>query len=208
MFRIFKTDLAQYFSHVAKDGVRAQHIAYALLEMSLWAIAIFRFGAWVQHLRFRPFRLPLMVVYILLYKFCEMLTGIRISADSEIGAGLVIHNFGGIIVHAVIGRNCFINQGAQMLSRGDGKASGWPVLGDNVYIGAGAKLIGNITIGSNVLIGANAVVRRDVPDNSVVLPPESVVKTRSKSQAKAQIEVSADSGGGASQAGCNTVLTT
>jgi serine O-acetyltransferase len=117
-----------------------------------------------------------MVSYVLAYKVCELVTGIRVSGDSEIGPGLVIHNFGGIIVHGTIGRNCFINQGSQMISRGDGLSGGWPKLGNNVYVGAGAKLVGNITIGNNVRIGANAVVRRDVPDDSIVLPPESTVK--------------------------------
>jgi serine O-acetyltransferase len=149
---------------------------YAALEPSLWAVAIFRFGKRVQHISFPPIRKCLMVLYVFAYKFCELATGIRISIDSEIGPGLVIHNFGGIIVHGTIGRNCFVNQGAQMISRGDGAGAGWPTLGDNVYVGAGAKIVGNIRIGNNVRIGANAVVRRDVPDNSIVLPPQSTVK--------------------------------
>lgn len=176
LFQTFKADLAHYFSYMTDDRIGLQHVVYALFEMSVWAVAIFRFGKWAQRIRFALLRKGLLTVYFLSYKFCEMLTGIRISADSEIGPGLVIHNFGGIIVHGNIGRNCFINQGSQMISRGDGKRSGWPTLGDNVYVGAGAKLVGNIRIGDNVRIGANAVVRRDVPENSMVVPPECTVK--------------------------------
>ena len=176
MLKTFKADLSHYFSYVTDGKVQPSHVVYALLEMSLWAVAVFRFGKWAQRIRFSPLRKCLLIIYLFSYKFCELLTGIRISGDSEIGPGLVIHNFGGIIVHGIIGRNCFINQGSQMISRGDGKRSGWPTLGDNVYVGAGAKLVGNIRIGDNVRIGANTVVRRDVPDNSIVLPPESVVK--------------------------------
>lgn len=177
MFITFKADLSNYFAYITDGKIRPRHVVYALLEMSLWAVAIFRFGKWAQQIRVSPLRKCFSIAYFLSYKFCEMLTGIRISADSEIGPGLVIHNFGGIIVHGMIGRNCFINQGSQMLSRGDGKRSGWPTLGDNVYVGSGAKLVGNIKIGDNVRIGANAVVRRDVPENSVVLPPECTIKT-------------------------------
>lgn len=180
MFNDFKGDLKQYFSQSGENAAGGRGLFYALLEVSLWAIALFRFGQAVKRIRFGLLRKPLMAFYILCYKFCEVITGIRISADSEIAPGLVIHNFGGIIVHGKIGRNCFINQGSQMISRGDGRGSGWPTLGDNVYIGAGAKLVGNIRIGNNVVIGANTVVRRDVPDDSVVLPPEPLVKPRRK----------------------------
>jgi serine O-acetyltransferase len=62
-----------------------------------------------------------------------------------------------------------------LLSRSDGKDSGWPTLGDNVYVGSGAKVLGSIRVGNNVRIGANAVVMTDVPDNSLVMPPESKV---------------------------------
>jgi serine O-acetyltransferase len=176
MFQTFKADLAHYFSYMTHGKIGPRHVVYAFFEMSIWAVAIFRFGKWAQHLRYSPLRKCFLAVYFLSYKFCELLTGIRISSDSEIGPGLVIHNFGGIIVHGNIGRNCFINQGSQMISRGDGRRSGWPTLGDNVYVGAGAKLVGNIRIGNNTRIGANAVVRRDVPDNCLVVPPECAVK--------------------------------
>jgi serine O-acetyltransferase len=62
-----------------------------------------------------------------------------------------------------------------LLSRSDGKDSGWPTLGDDVYVGSGAKVLGNVHVGNNVRIGANAVVMADVPDDSLVMPPESKV---------------------------------
>jgi serine O-acetyltransferase len=177
VFQNFKGDLAHHFFHAGQDR-RASRLFYALLEVSLWAIAIFRFGKWVRGTRPALIRKPLTLVYILLYKSCEIITGIRISIDSEIGPGLVIHNFGGIILHGNIGRNCFVNQGAQLISRGDGKGRGWPTLGDNVYLGSGAKVVGNVTIGNNVRVGANAVVLDDVPDDCTVMPPECRVKLR------------------------------
>jgi serine acetyltransferase len=114
-----------------------------------------------------------MAAYFLLYKVSQALSGISISLESEIGPGLVIHNYGGVIVHGRVGKNCIFVQGAQMISRADGKARGWPTLGDNVYVGAGAKIVGDVKVGSHAQIGANAVVITDIPEGAVVMPPES-----------------------------------
>ncbi len=141
--------------------------------MSLWAIGIFRFGKRAQRIRFKPFRLLALIIYFFLYKTAEALSGIRISSESEIGPGLLIHNFGGVVIKGRIGKNCTVIQGAQIVARADGRGSGWPTLGDNVFVGAGAKVLGNVRIGNNVRIGANAVVMTDVPDDSVVMPPQS-----------------------------------
>jgi len=143
--------------------------------MSVWAVGIFRFGKWAQAIKFRPLRRLLLLIYFLSYKLVEALSGIRISIDSEIGPGLVIHNFGGVVIHGRLGRNCTIVQGAQLISRSDGKQSGWPILGDAVFVGSGAKIVGNIKIGNNVKVGANAVVAADVPDDCIVLAPECIV---------------------------------
>jgi serine O-acetyltransferase len=72
---------------------------------------------------------------------------------------------------AKIGKDCVIFQQVVIgsVTLPDSKNSGAPIIGDNCYIGAGAKIIGNVKIGSNVRIGANTVVYNDVPDNSVVV---------------------------------------
>jgi len=69
----------------------------------------------------------------------------------------------------VIGKNCNISHQVTLgvVNRGDRK--GCPVIGDNVYIGPGAKVIGNVHVGNDVAIGANCVVTQDIPDNSVVV---------------------------------------
>jgi serine O-acetyltransferase len=171
MFPTFRQDLAQKFP----PPFTWRTWLTAFFEMSVWAVGIFRFGKWVQSIRFGLLRKALLVIYFLLYKTSEALSGVRISIYSEIGPGLVVHNFGGVIIRGRMGRNCTIVQGAQLISRSDGKDSGWPTLGDNVYVGSGAKVLGNIRVGNNVRIGANAVVMTDVPDNSLVMPPECKV---------------------------------
>lgn len=84
----------------------------------------------------------------------------------EIGGGLYIqHGFATMIAAKSIGENCWINQQVTIGYNGQGDP---PVIGDNVTITCGAKVLGSIHIGNHVTVGANAVVIRDVPDNCVV----------------------------------------
>ena len=62
----------------------------------------------------------------------------------------------------------------------DSRGFGAPIIGDNVYIGAGAKIIGNVRVGNNVRIGANAVIHRDISDKSVVTSGEQTILARNK----------------------------
>lgn len=83
----------------------------------------------------------------------------------DIGEGLFIqHGFSTIIAAKSIGKDCYINQ--QVTIGYEGREN--PVIGDNVRICCGAKVIGGVTVGNNVIIGANAVVVKDVPDNVTV----------------------------------------
>ena len=96
------------------------------------------------------------------------------------------HGVTGIFVSegAKIGTNCVIFHqvtiGSNMLPGSPGHGS--PVIGDNVYIGCGAKIIGGVRIGNNVRIGANCVVTRDVPDNATVVLEKPRVLIREKAQ--------------------------
>jgi serine O-acetyltransferase len=101
-----------------------------------------------------------------------------LPASCTIGKGTVLAYGGiGIVIHArtVIGRNCMISQNITI-----GGKSGWyevPVIGDNVHISAGARILGPIQIGNNVIIGANAVVVKDVPNNCIVAGvPAKIIK--------------------------------
>jgi serine O-acetyltransferase len=94
------------------------------------------------------------------------------------GAGLCLVHYGTIVVspHARIGENCRIHPSTSI-----GFFNGAPILGDNVYIGPGAKLYGQIVIGNNVTIGANAVVNTDVPESVTVggIPAKIISKKSS-----------------------------
>ena len=111
----------------------------------------------------------------------------RNSADIALGCDFAEvptfpHGFYGIFISegAKIGKNCVIFHqvtiGSNTIPGSAGR--GCPTLGDHVYIGCGAKIIGNVRIGNNVRIGANCVVTRDVPDNATVVlqAPRMIVK--------------------------------
>lgn len=107
--------------------------------------------------------------------------GISIPPGTRIGSGFYIGHFGGIVVShkAVIGRNCNISQGVTIGRANRGRNKGYPVVGDNVYIGPGAVIAGNVRIGNNVAIGANCVVASDIPDDAVVAGvPGKVISQR------------------------------
>lgn len=96
--------------------------------------------------------------------------GIDISRDARIGSGLYIGHFGGIFVNAgvVIGNNCNISQGVTLGQLNRGARAGCPIIGNNVYIAPGAKIIGRVQVGDYAAIGANAVVVNDVAPNTSV----------------------------------------
>jgi serine O-acetyltransferase len=96
--------------------------------------------------------------------------GIDISRDTRIGSGFYIGHFGGICVNqgVVIGDNCNISQGVTLGQANRGERVGCPVIGNNVYIAPGAKIIGRIRVGDGAAIGANAVVINDVAPHTTV----------------------------------------
>jgi serine O-acetyltransferase len=96
-----------------------------------------------------------------------------------IGPGLFLqHGFASVILAKRIGANCWINQ---QVTIGSDHRSGAPVLEDNVTVNAGAKIIGNVTVGANSIVGANAVVVKNVPPNcTVVGVPARIVRRDGK----------------------------
>lgn len=97
-------------------------------------------------------------------------TGIQIPYSTQIGPGFYIGHFGTIVVNSdtIIGKNVNISPGVNIGVANRGNHKGTPVIGDEVYIAPGAKIVGRVIIGNNVAIGANAVVTKDIPDNACV----------------------------------------
>jgi len=115
----------------------------------------------------------------ILSQISRFFTGIEIHPAAYIGKGLLIDHGAGIVIGetAIIGDDCTILQGVTLGSRELVKGKRHPTLGNNVFVGSGAKLLGNIEIGNNVKIGANAVVLNDLPNNSTAVGvPARVIK--------------------------------
>ena len=143
-----------------------------LTEQGLWALAEYRFSHWgLIRVRLPVVRQLMLFVSLIWHKLVEVATGICLPAGATIGKGLYIGHFGGIFLsgHAVLGEHCTLSQCVTVGYGGRGEGLGEPVVGDRVYIAAGAKVIGKIQVGNDVAIGANAVVVKDVPDHAVVV---------------------------------------
>ena len=110
-------------------------------------------------------------IFRLYLKHLSFKFGIQIPATTKIGHGFLISHFGSIVIHkeVVIGNNCNISQDVTIGISQRGQKIGIPVICENVYLGPGSKIFGNIRIGNNVAVGANCVVTKDIPDNSVVV---------------------------------------
>jgi serine O-acetyltransferase len=114
-------------------------------------------------------RIPLVPRF--LSQINRFLTGIEIHPAARIGRRFFIDHGTGVVIGetTVIGDNVTLFQGVTLGGTGKERGKRHPTLGNNIVVGAGAKILGNITIGSNVKIGANAVVLFNVPDNSTVV---------------------------------------
>jgi len=144
-----------------------------------WAMVVYRYGRWRYTIGPSWLRKPFSLLYHLLYKLVQILTGIELPCEVPVGRNFVIDHFGGIVIsgYAKFGDNCRIRNGVVVgLSRVEEPTA--PVIGNNVDIGAGAKVLGAITIGNNVLIGANAVVVRSVPDDHIAVGVPAQIRPR------------------------------
>lgn len=151
------------------------------LRQGFWVMVVYRFGRWRYTIGPAALRKPLSLAYRIAYKCVQIGTGIELPCEVEVGDNFRIDHFGDIIIsgYASFGDNCIVRNGVTVGLK-DLDAIEAPVIGDNVNIGAGAKILGGITIGNNVDIGANAVVLEDIPDNSIAVGVPARVIPKSK----------------------------
>jgi len=133
----------------------------------------FKYSFWMRsskYFRNKKMLLSLFVLSRIILNHYKFRYGISIPYDANIGAGLYIGHFGGIVVNpkAVVGNNCNISQGVSIGATYGGRNPGVPVIGDDVYLGPGSKIIGGIHVGNDTAIGANCVVNKTIEDHSVV----------------------------------------
>jgi len=124
-----------------------------------------------------PLKLIAKWVAVLRHRFWSVITGADIPLNSQIGGGLLLPHPNGVVIHpnSVIGPNCLL---FQQVTIGSAK-NGVPQLGGHVDIGAGAKIIGKITLGNDSVVGANAVVLQNVPENCIAVGIPAKIYLRS-----------------------------
>ena len=168
-------------------NIRADLHAYGgdWAAQGFWVMLVYRFGRWRYSVRPALLRKVLSFIYKVLFKLVQIVTGIELPCEVVLGRNFVIDHFGGIVIsgYAQFGDDCRIRNGV-VVGLKNVREPVAPVIGNNVDIGAGAKLLGNIRIGNNVVIGANAVVLTDVPDNSLAVGVPAIIKPRSSSEAR------------------------
>lgn len=140
-----------------------------LREQSLWALWVYRFG---RRTDARPpgfLRRLLQIAYRPLHTVVETATGITLPKETQIGPGLRIWHFGGIVVHphTVIGAHCTLRHGVTLGVRDHGGPC--PVLEDGVELGACAQVLGGVHLGRGSRIGAMSLVLSNVPAGGVAV---------------------------------------
>lgn len=161
MNRIIKADLYRYGK---ASGVKG-------LIRTFFKVPGFRYMFLLRKLSLSSKYSPGYFFYKMLLRKYSFKYGFQISSITNIGEGLYIGHFGCIVINpkAKLGKNCNVAHNVTIGQANRGKLKGYPTIGDFVWIGTGAVIVGNINIGSNVLIAPNSFVNVDVPDNSLVI---------------------------------------
>lgn len=165
LIALIREDLAAHRGDWTRPGFRA--------------MAVYRIGVWRWRIKSRIARALFSFLYRRLFIRVRNRYGIEIPASTQIGRRVVIEHQHGIVIHGhcVIGNDCRIRQGVTLGNKlGGDRRHEAPILGDRVDVGAGAKVLGRITMGDDAIIGANAVVLIDVPAGAVAVGVPATVR--------------------------------
>jgi len=161
VFKYIKSDIQAVFERdPAVNNIIEVLFAYA----GLHAVIVHRFSHYL-------YKLGLRTIPRLISQLVRFFTGIEIHPGAKIGKGFFIDHGMGIVIGETteIGDNVTLYQGVTLGGTGKEKGKRHPTIGNNVMIGAGAKVLGSIKIGNDSQIGAGSVVLKDVPDNCTVV---------------------------------------
>jgi len=172
MFENLRADLDRAMHQARPDDWKPglKHKIEILIRHSTWPVISYRYSRWAKSVRIPLLAQLLRVSGLFFRKFTELFTSVHIDANAEIGPGFVIHSVYAInLGKTKIGENFTIATGCLISHACRG-------IGDNVYFGPGAKLVGDAKIGSNVVIAANSLVLTDVKDNMMVMGVPARIK--------------------------------
>ncbi len=170
MFDIIKQDLRAVFD---RDPAATSKLEVILTYAGFHALLAYRIAHWLK-----ANNVPILPRII--YQLARWVTGVEIHPSAKIGTGFFIDHGMGVVIGetAEIGDYVTLFQGVTLGGTGKERGKRHPTLGNHVVVGAGAKILGGITIGDNVKIGANSVVLKNVPPNSTVIGvPGRVIKS-------------------------------
>jgi serine O-acetyltransferase len=163
--------MTEFAADIARYKAKGNHGRDLWLDPGVWTIAVYRLRNWV-YVANPPWVVgaPVKIFCFLANKFFEIFMANLISAQAPIGEGLYLGHAGGVIVsqYAVIGKNCDISPRVTIGVSAMGR-EGAPTIGDDVYLGTGATLVGKIRIGNRAKVAANTLVIDDVPDGATVM---------------------------------------
>lgn len=172
LFKNLKYDLNKVMEN---DPAARGKIEVFLLYPTIHALIAYRIAHYFYNKK-------LFFIARLISQISRFFTGIEIHPGAKIGRGLVIDHGMGVVIGetAEIGDDVLLYHGVTLGGTGKDKGKRHPTLGNNVVIGAGAKVLGPIYIGSNSKIGANSVVLKDVPDGAtaVGIPAKNIIKVK------------------------------
>jgi serine O-acetyltransferase len=169
--KYLKSDIKQKQKVFAGEGYQVSMLR-TLVSDGTSANALYRLTSWLVKYKLSP--LALISLWL-----NRVINGCVIGAGAKFDEGFVIMHPVGIVINSKVcgGKSIIIESGVVI---GDEKGQA-PILGSNIFIGAGAKIIGGITIGDNVKIGANAVVLKNVPSNvTAVGIPANIINKGAK----------------------------
>jgi serine O-acetyltransferase len=171
VLKAIREDLRAVFD---RDPAATSWIEVVLTYAGFHAVMAYRVSHWLK-----THRVPFLPRFI--SQAARMLTGIEIHPSATIGSGFFIDHGMGVVIGetAEIGNYVTLFQGVTLGGTGKERGKRHPTLGSHVVVGAGAKILGGITVGDNVKIGANSVVLKNVSANSTVIGvPARVIKTQ------------------------------
>lgn len=179
MFSNLREDLRHYSRYCYSGKPLWQVLPRILYAHPASAAVIwYRFGRAAQNLRIPLVRQALKLLYLVFLPAVRMYSGVQLLPTTEIGPGLAILHFGGVVVtpQTIIGRNCLLHHNVSIVAM---RANRGATIGNNFYAGVGVTVIEAVTIEDNVTAGAAAVITKSVPRDAVVAGvPAKIIRFR------------------------------
>lgn len=176
-------DTRRYLELMNRNGSCARwELAFVV---DYWAVVFHRLQEFLVEMP-AGIRHVLKAIIWCLKPIIEGMTGARIKAGASIGPGFVVFNSFGVLIsaNAVIGENCTVYSGVFIAHKANDKSAGVPIIGNDVVLMSGCKILGGLRVGNDAMIGANSVVFTDVPMSTIAtgVPAKRLRKIKCSSE--------------------------